>query len=200
MVEKPVTLSIKSKIILVSLFLSLATLFTISMLSYVTADSLIEQRVHSQLASESSGRGSAISLLIDSRIQQVELLAANTDIREIVSAIASRTPGDIGMGAYQTQFDSDIQEFRRVAGDSLVLYDVTLVGRDGKVLISSNETSDAGAVYPYTDRFSRGIRGESFLEFAPVDGIRRAVVTVPLNSESAQDGFSGIMVATMGTE
>ncbi|HEX2014393.1 MAG TPA: hypothetical protein VLA68_04115, partial [Nitrososphaera sp.] len=146
MVEKPVSLTIKSKIILVSLFLSLATLFTISMLSFITADSLIEERVYSQLASESSGRGAAISLLMDSIIQQVELLATNEPIRDIVVNLSAGTPTGPEMEAYQALFNSEVHEFRAVSSDSLILHDATIIGADGTVLISSNITEIAGAL------------------------------------------------------
>ncbi|HKX82477.1 MAG TPA: HAMP domain-containing protein, partial [Nitrososphaera sp.] len=198
MVEKPVSLTIKSKIILVSLFLSLATLFTISMLSFITADSLIEERVYSQLASESSGRGAAISLLMDSIIQQVELLATNEPIRDIVVNLSAGTPTGPEMEAYQALFNSEVQEFRAVSSDSLILHDATIIGVDGTVLISSNTTEMAGAL---SDRIERGGSGESYLEFAQIGGNRRAIVTGPLDvARSESDGVSGaVLIATMDT-
>ncbi|MEO9320105.1 MAG: ATP-binding protein [Nitrososphaera sp.] len=155
MVEKPVSLTIKSKIIILSMFLSLTTLFAVSMLSYITSDSLLRQRVSDQLTSESTGRGAAVSSLMDSRTLQIRVLATNDAIQQVVSHFAADQPSTISASAledYKRQFRSEIDSFRDVAGNSIGLQDVAVYGRDGKLLastdsfISNSTASNATAV------------------------------------------------------
>ncbi|HZT36172.1 MAG TPA: hypothetical protein VFA15_09645, partial [Nitrososphaera sp.] len=137
MVEKPVSLTIKSKIIILSLFLSLTTLFAVSMLSFITADSLLKQRVSDQLVSESTGRGAAISSLMESRVLQIRLLAANDVVQQVVAGIAS---GPNETSAVR-QFNTELNSFRAVAGNSMGLEDVAVYGNDGRLLVSSSANS-----------------------------------------------------------
>src|SRR5919199_4668549 len=99
MVEKPVSLGIKSKITLVGLFLSLGTLFSVSLLSFIAADNILKDRIQSQLVSESTGRGTSIRALIDTRVQQIALLAANPRIEDIVSQVTMTASGSIHNGS-----------------------------------------------------------------------------------------------------
>lgn len=57
--QEPAFMSIKSKVIFVSLFLSISTIFAVSVISFISADNLLRERVSDQLVSESTGRGAA---------------------------------------------------------------------------------------------------------------------------------------------
>lgn len=203
MVNRPASLSIKSKIIIVSLFLSLTTLFAISMLSYVTADRLIEDRVHSQLASESSGRGTAISLLRDSRIHQIELFASNQQVQDVIARVLLASPAQGELEAFQQEFSSEVQKFRAVSEDSFELRDVTLARPDGTILIASDILNVSGTRQgQITEWTARAGGGASFLEFAPVEGVRSAVVGVPLDLQDAAAAgeIDVIMIAAVDVE
>lgn len=70
-----------------SLLISLAALITVSLISFIAANNLLKERVEDQLISESTGRGAAVRSLIETRIQQVNLLGTNDIIRNIVSQL-----------------------------------------------------------------------------------------------------------------
>lgn len=177
--QKPVFLSIKSKIIFVSLFLALTTLFSVSLLSYISADNLLRERVSDQLISESTGRGAAIRSLIDTRIEQTRLMLTNSAVQQAVERISEGpAPTEEEMSGYRSEFQAELESFRRVVGSSVGLENVKIVGAAGTVLLSS-DPEEEGLDLSQDPRFVRGI-SESFLEFDMIGGERKAVVAVPV--------------------
>jgi PAS domain S-box-containing protein len=172
-------LSIKSKIIFVSLFLALTTLFAVSLISYISADNLLRERVSDQLVSESTGRGAAIRSLIDTRIEQTRLMLTNSVVQLAVEDInIGPPPTEEEMLQYREEFQTELESIRRVVGSSVGLENVKVVGSTGAVLLSS-DPEEEGLDLSQDRRFIRGIR-ESFLEFDMVNGERKAVVSVPI--------------------
>lgn len=214
MVEKPISLGIKSKITLVGLFLSLGTLFSVSLLSFIAADNILKDRIQSQLVSESTGRGASIRALIDTRVQQIALLATNNRIDDIVSQIIMNPASMNGSGNndYNDQFNKEFKSFQEVAGNSMGLESIQVVGKDGKVLLSSNSTvyqqqrnnkNNNGIYMADAEQLQRGLK-ESFLEFDQQNGQRKAIVMVPIKSSFAAtaDGnrpVVAVMVASTST-
>lgn len=211
MVEKPISLGIKSKITLVGLFLSLGTLFSVSLLSFIAADNILKDRIQSQLVSESTGRGTSIRALIDTRVQQIALLATNPRIDEIVSHLVKASGSVNGTdNNYDTQFNQELKSFQQVAGKSMGLESVQVVGKNGKVLLSSNSTvtdrqqgnnNNNNAYVVSADQVQHGLK-ESFLEFDQQNGQRRAIVMVPIRNTSNAGNPSStlaVMVATTNT-
>ncbi len=213
MVEKPISLGIKSKITLVGLFLSLGTLFSVSLLSFIAADNILKDRIQSQLVSESTGRGASIRALIDTRVQQIALLATNNRIDDIVSQIIMNPASMNGSGNndYNDQFNKEFKSFQEVAGNSMGLESIQVVGKDGKVLLSSNSTvyqqqtnnKNNNGIYIAAEQLQRGLK-ESFLEFDQQNGQRKAIVMVPIKSSFAAtaDGnrpMVAVMVASTST-
>jgi PAS domain S-box-containing protein len=197
--QKPVFLSIKSKIIFVSLFLSITTLFAVSIISFISADNLLRERVSDQLISESTGRGAAIRSLADTRIEQIRLMFTNSVIQNAVEGLSAGTPTSEQMAKYRQGFQVELESFRQVVGTSVGLENVKVLGKDGKVLLSS-DGSEEGRDLSGDARFQRGI-SKSILEFDEVGGARRTVVAVPIY-RYGQIGTSepiGAMIATMDT-
>ena len=196
--QKPVFLSIKSKIIFVSLFLALTTLFSVSLISYISADSLLRERVSDQLVSESTGRGAAIRTLIDTRIEQTRLMLTNSAVQQAVEDINSGTPlSEEEMSQYREDFQTELESVGRVIGSSAGLENVRVIGSAGTVVLSS-EPDEEGLDMSQDPRFSRGIR-ESFLEFDEVNGQRKAIVAAPVFRYGQVDASEpiGVTIATM---
>jgi len=218
MVEKPLSLGIKSKITLVGLFLSLGTLFSVSLLSFIAADNILKDRIQAQLVSESTGRGASLRALIDSRVQQIALLATNNRIVEIVSQITIASPsGSVNDNTssnsgdyYNNLFKDELVSFQQVVGDSMGLESVQVVGKDGKVLLSSahqaavdqQQGNNTNIYAVNAEQLQRGLK-ESFLEFDQLHGQRKAIVVVPIkDTRNGSDSPSqplAIMVATTNT-
>lgn len=196
--QKPVFLSIKSKIIFVSLFLSLTTLFSVSLISYISADNLLRERVSDQLISESTGRGAAVRSLVDTRIEQTKLMLTNSAIQQAVDDINSGpAPTEEEMARNRAEFQSELESFRRVVGVSMGLENVKVVGSAGTVLLSS-DAAEEGLDLSHDDRFLRAM-DEGFLEFDSVGGQRKIVVAVPVfrYGEVGESEPIGVTIATM---
>lgn len=196
MAQKPVFLSIKSKIIFVSLFLSITTLFSVSIISFISADNLLRERVSDQLVSESTGRGAAIRSLVDTRIEQVRLIFTNSLIQAAIERLNEGSPSEEKLAAYRAVFQAELESFRQVAGTSVGLENVRVVGTDGRVLLSS-DPSEEGLDVSGDGRFLRGME-EGFLEFGLVGGERKAIVAVPVFRPGTTEPV-GTAVATMDT-
>ena len=190
--QKPVFLSIKSKIIFVSLFLAITTLFAVSIISFISADNLLRGRVSDQLVSESTGRGAAVRSLIDTRIEQVRLMFTKGVIQNAVQDLAGGAEQQ--KAAYRQDFQSEIESFRQVVGSSAGLENVEIIGRDGKVLLSSNP-SDEGASMSNNRLFQRAMTA-SALEFQMVSGQRKAIVAAPIYGHADPEPI-GVVTATM---
>ncbi|MGI0006077.1 MAG: cache domain-containing protein, partial [Nitrososphaera sp.] len=196
--QEPVFTSIKSKVIFVSLFLSITTIFAVSVISFISADNLLRERVSDQLVSESTGRGAAVRSLVDNRIEQVQLMFTNSAIQGAVEELNQGEPTEEQMSAYRERFQAELESFRQVVGASAGLENVKVLGKGGTVLLSS-DPSEEGDDYSADGRFRRGF-GEGLLEFDLVDGRRSTVVAVPLYGQSGQQQEPiGAVVATMDT-
>jgi PAS domain S-box-containing protein len=202
LVRTPLLKSINSKIIVVSLILSLTALITFSVISFIAADNLLEERIKDQLLGESTGRGEAIRSLIDTRIQQIRFLATNNVILNLVSQLSQRHTNIAGKGIenIHTEFQNEIESFQKVLGSSATLENVKVISADGKVLLST-DPAEKGKDYSYSQKFKRGSI-EPFLDFDLVNNKRVVVVTVPIienTNDKTSSPHIGVVMATMDT-
>ncbi|HVX01736.1 MAG TPA: hypothetical protein VHA09_01135, partial [Nitrososphaera sp.] len=148
--HQPVFLSIRSKITFVSLFLSITTLFAVALISFISADNQLRERVSDQLISESTGRGAAMRSLIDTRIEQIRLMFTNSALQNAIEEIdnnnsntgPTETISAQQMQAYRADFAAGIESFRQVVGASAGLENVKVIGTDGHVLFSSDRSEE----------------------------------------------------------
>ncbi|HEU4984061.1 MAG TPA: hypothetical protein VFT58_00360, partial [Nitrososphaera sp.] len=116
--HQPVFLSIRSKITFISLFLSITTLFAVALISFISADNQLRERVSDQLISESTGRGAAIRSLVDTRIEQIRLMFTNSVLQQAIEELNQNgsSISDQRMQAYRNDFTAGIESFRQVVG------------------------------------------------------------------------------------
>jgi PAS domain S-box-containing protein len=196
---KSILLSINSKIIALSLILSLAALIIVSIMSFIAANNLLKERVEDQLISESTGRGGAIRSLIETRIQQIRLLGTNGIIQNIIFQLYQNKTADSNtvLPIYQKDFQTEIESFQKVLGKSAILENVKVIGVNGRVLIST-DPSDIGKNYSDHLELRRGVT-EPFVYFDLKDNERKTIVTVPVlridNNKTSNP--IGVIVATM---
>ena len=197
--------SINSKIIALSLLLSLGTLITVSSISFIAADNLLKERVEDQLISESTGRGTAIRSLMETRIQQIRLLGINDMIGDIVSRLQqNNTSNNIRNQAdYQGNFENEIKSFQKILGGSANVENVKIVGTDGKILLST-DPSENGRDFSGLNE-SRGGSVGPYVHFDLIDNKIKTIVTAPVLQMSGNNKTSthppiGVIVATMDTK
>jgi PAS domain S-box-containing protein len=196
---KSIFLSINSKIIALSLILSLAALITVSIMSFIAANNLLKERVKDQLISESTGRGSAIRSLIETRIQQIRLLATNEIIQNIVLQPYQNKTIDKDLQIYQKDFQREIESFQKVLGKSAILENVKVIGGNGKVLIST-DPSEIGKNYSDDLELRRAL-AEPVVYFDLENNERKTIVTVPISRSGYNEASTpvGVIIATMDT-
>jgi PAS domain S-box-containing protein len=194
--------SINSKIVALSLLISLAALITISLISFIAAHNLLKERVEDQLISESTGRGAAVRSLIETRIQQVNLLGTNDIIQNIVSQLyQNKTVGSSrDIVIYENNFQKEVESFQQVLGKSAILENVKVIRIDGKVLMST-DPSEKGRNYSDNFKFKRGLAGP-FVYFDFNNNKRETIVTVPIVGSSNNEASIpiGVIIATMDTD
>lgn len=199
---KSLLLSINSKIIALSLILSLAALITVSIMSFIAANNLLKERVEDQLISESTGRGAAIRSLIETRIQQIHLLSTSPIIQNIISQLYQNKTidsGDKDLQVYQKDFQQTIESFQKVLGKSAILENVKVVGVNGKVLMSTDPL-EIGKNYSDSLELRRRLT-EPFVYFDLNNNERKTIVTVPLSEVGDNEASTrvGVLIATMDT-
>lgn len=177
--KKRFVVSINSKIIALSLLLSLGTLIIITYLSFTTADRLLRERGEDQLLSEATGRGAAIRSLISLRIEEVRFLAENNITQELILDADA---------ADRESFLAEINLFMSALGESEV-ENIKLVNNNG-LIVFSTESSEEGEIYPLVNKYERAV-----LTFAPINGERRAIVIIPILDNRARIGS---LVTTLG--
>lgn len=194
--------SINSKIVALSLLISLAALITVSLISFIAAHNLLKERVEDQLISESTGRGAAVRSLIETRIQQVNLLGTNDIIQNIVSQLyQNKTVGSSrDIVIYENNFQKEIESFQQVLGKSAILENVKVIRIDGKVLMST-DPSENGRNYSDSFKIKRGLAGP-FVYFDFNNNKRETIVTVPIVGSSNNEASTpiGAIIATMDTD
>jgi len=137
-------LSINVKIILI-LGATTIAIFTIgTIVGFETSDSLLKDRMENQLISESTSRGNAIKNLINTRLQLVEILSKNNIIINLASEIQEKSDSQ-DMQIYPESskeiFLGEIKRFQDTFQSSLGLVQLYIVGNDGNVLYSLNESN-----------------------------------------------------------
>jgi PAS domain S-box-containing protein len=181
------------------LILSLAALITVSIMSFIAANNLLKERVKDQLISESTGRGSAIRSLIETRIQQIRLLATNEIIQNIVLQPYQNKTIDKDLQIYQKDFQREIESFQKVLGKSAILENVKVIGGNGKVLIST-DPSEFGKNYSDDLELRRAL-AEPVVYFDLENNERKTIVTVPISRSGYNEASTpvGVIIATMDT-
>ena len=197
---KSILFSINSKIIALSLLLSLAALITVSIISFIAANNLLKERVEDQLISESTGRGTSIRSLIEARIQQVRLLGTNGIIHNIVSQLYQNETinNQNDLQIYEKIFQKEIESFQKVLGKSAILENVKVIGVNGKVLISTNPSENGKN---YSDNLELGSKlYEPSFYFELRNNERKTIITAPMfgtGSSETSSNLVGLIIATM---
>ncbi|RMF28937.1 MAG: sensor histidine kinase [Candidatus Nitrosothermus koennekii] len=181
--KKGFTISINSKIIALSLLLSLGTLIIITSLSFSTANELLRKRAEDQLLSEATGRGAAIRSLITLRIEQIRFLGEDEVIKDILKDLHNNQ-----MDNPRSLFLAEVEPFINILGASLEIDNIKLLDNNANILLSTDPVEEG-------KRFTIDKVEKAFLTFAPVNGERKAIVAVPV----LDDGRSiGSVIATLG--
>lgn len=155
--------SLKNKITALALLVALVSITAVGSISYVSGKAALEKQIKDSLLSIAESKEQAIILLLKLRLEEIEILAANEILQDIMGAwnkIEMGEPADrLALEKNTNSFiEIELPEYSQVAPS---FYDYTFIGKTGKVYFSMNE-SLIGKNLVEEDRFKKGIK-EKFL-------------------------------------
>ncbi len=194
------SLSLDKKLIFLVMIVSVFALTTTSFLSFNYAEEILKERVSNQLLSESTIRGNSIENLFDARIKNLQNLATDPIIQNLVGELNQRklnTGYDARIEEKRSQFLISIQTFQESVGYSISVEDIKIIGKKGTAFFSLDRLKDND--FSQDPRFIKGMR-ESFVGFEPVENFdKKLIVTIPIfavdNGKNSEP--IGVIISTM---
>jgi len=192
--------SLDKKLILLVMIVSIFALTSTSFLSFNYAEEILKQRVNNQLLSESTTRGNSIENLFDTRIKDLQNLATDPIIQNLVGELNQmklNTGYDARIEEKRSQFLNSVQTFQESVGYSIGVEDIKIIGKIGTAFFSLDRLTDND--FSQDPRFIKGMR-ESFVGFEPVENFgKKMVVAIPIFSSVEQKSSEpiGVIISTM---
>ena len=187
--------SISTKLIVLMLAISIASIVVTTGLAYNFTDTIIKNNIKESLKDESETRGHTISSIIESRISKLQSFSQNDIIKNAFNALI---PGidDVSfhnileehLPLIQTEFNSfQLNEFE--AG----LRDLQIINMRGKPIFSLNEKID-----PITYIKGNFKVSKPTVEFVQGEDKTRLIkISLPIYSENGNQ--HGVLIASMGS-
>jgi len=175
-----------------------------SFLSFNSAEKILRENTQDLLIGEASIRGNAVIDLLKSRTNDVEILAKNQQLIDLVQEMnQSHDDGQqiLSFNDKREQFLKIINEYQKDVGYSIDLEDVKIVGSDGTIFfslvnISSNNASDLDMGIP------DNVQGSEIRFESKNNPVKKLVIVYPLISDEntiADKNTDGILLAVMRT-
>ena len=196
------SLSLDKKLIFLVMIVSIFVLTITSFLSFNYAEEILIQRVSNQLISESTIRGNSIENLFDTRIKDLQNLATDPLIQNLVDKLNQMKLNngyDARIEENRNQFLISVQTFQESVGYSIGVEDVKIIGKKGTAFFSFDRLKDND--FSQDPRFIKGMR-ESFVGFEPVENFgKKMVVAIPIFSSVVQKSSEpiGVIISTMSS-
>jgi signal transduction histidine kinase len=176
---------------------TVAVLFTMAtVVGFQTTDTLLKSSMQNQLTSESTSRGNAITNLIITRIQLIDLFSSNNSIKNLITDINEKSDNLSEQQALESRqeiFFEEVTKFQSTFHPSLGLVELKIIGNNGTVLYSYNESNTD---FLQSDMFPRDLSESSFEFIRNNDGKRQMIVSAPVvETKGDGDYVMGIIVA-----
>ena len=182
------------------MIVSIISLSITGFLSFNYADEILKQKTGNQLIGESTARGETLQLLLESRIDQNNILANDPMIQILISEMNKfpqdelKTVKEIKRKDYLIQ----VQAFQELIGFSVGLEDVKIIGKSGNVFFSlggvKNENFDGNEL------FQKGLQN-SFIDFEPSESNKKMIVVSQVFAKDSKVGDKpiGVIISKMRT-
>jgi class 3 adenylate cyclase len=192
--------ALDKKLILLVMSVSIIALSITAFLSFNYAEQILKERTGEQLFGESTIRGDTIRLLIDSRIEQNQIIATDPMIQILVSEL-NQTPEEElkdSIEGKRRDFLTQIQAFQTLIGFSIGFEDVKIIGKDGDIFFSLGRIEKGN--FLNDPLFQKGLQS-SFVDFEPFQNSKKMIVVSPIFSEDSKIGDEaiGVVVSRMRT-
>ncbi|MEM3063745.1 MAG: adenylate/guanylate cyclase domain-containing protein [Candidatus Nitrosotenuis sp.] len=198
--KKPIPVTLAKKLVTLVMLVSLVGIGVTVFFSFHYANLIIEQRVMDQLTSQSSVRGDSLRNLLSSKIQQIQVIATDPMIRNLIKefdVIEDDAAFAAKISERRIAFLIEIQAFEATIGGLNDLENVEIVNAEGKRLFSLLNTKDKKEFL--TDPvFVKGLH-ESFAQIVQgKDGKRKLILATPIY-DNPKDAPIGVAIVTSDT-
>ena len=195
-----ISFNLSKKLIFLVLIVSVIVLSITGFLSFNYADQILKDRAGDQLIGESTVRGETLRLLLESRIEQNNILASDPMIQLLISQMNDVPENEFKEIKENNRRDFliQIQAFQELIGFSIGFEDVKIIGNNGKVFFSL--VGDPNKDFLENSFFQRGLK-ESFIEFEPTESGKKMVVVSPVYANESKKGDDpiGVIISRMRT-
>lgn len=189
----PFTKSLNAKLITLFIVISVVSIITTGALSLKAAEDALRERIDAQLQNEAKYRASLIENLWSLRVEQVQLLASNQQVKNILK----ESNKQIGQEVINTQ---DLEKTIPPSTEDSNFYDLKIVDKDGKI-VSATNSSLIGKDLSQNTNFLRGVREASYsIERDDKTGKAVMVVTVPVFDDTEHSQEIGVIQVTRGVD
>ena len=195
-----ISFAIDKKLIILVMIVSIIALSITAFLSFNYAEQILKERTGEQLFGESSIRGDTIRLLLDSRIEQNQIISTDPMIQILVNEL-NQTPEEQiedKIEEKRRDFLTQIQAFQTLIGFSIGFEDVKIIGKNGDVFFSLGRIEKNNFISD--PLFERGLKS-SFVEFEPFQNNKKMIVVSPIFAEDSKFGDEaiGVVISRMRT-
>lgn len=197
-----ISLGIDKKLIFLVMIVAGIALSITSFLSFNYADQILRERTGDQLISESVTRGNAIRFLLQTRMDQNQIISTDPMIQLLVDELNHASKSEIQTLSTEKRRDflTQIQAFQALVGFSIGFEDVKIIGINGDVYFSLGKITTEN--FSNDPLFRKGLKG-SFVDFEPAvkEGKKLLVVSPIYQKNSKKDSDPiGVIISKMRTE
>jgi len=169
-------------------------------LSFNYADQILKERTGNQLIGESTVRGETLRSLLESRIEQNNIIANDPMIQLLISemnGLPEKHLKDI-KDVNRKDFLIQVQAFQELMGFSIGFEDVKIIGKNGHVFFSLGGVKDENFIE--NKFFQKGLQ-KAFVEFESADSGKKMIVVSPVFADDSKKGDEpiGVIISRMRT-
>ena len=197
-----ISLTLDKKLVTLAIFVAVIGIGVTIALSFHYSNIILEERIMDQLLSESTIRGDSIKSLFNSRLQQIQVIATDPMIRNLINDLNLVEDDSLHskrIAEKRIDFLIQIQAFETTIGGSNELENVEIIGKDGKELFSlindkskKNFRTDQNFVKNTMHPFVEIMHGN--------DGKRKLVSVTPIFDKLISNEPIGIAIVTANTQ
>lgn len=198
--KKPIPVNLDKKLVTLVMSVSLIGIGLTTVLSFHYSNIILEERVVNQLQSESTIRAESIKSLLDSKVQQIQVIATDPMIRgltEEFNMVNDPVVFNAKISERRIDFLIQVQAYEPSIGGSNDLENVQIVNKDGKLLFALINAKNKKN-FESDQTFQRGMVGSYTLITTDSNGNRELVVATPIQNKEKET--IGTVIVTMNMQ
>ena len=197
----PIPVTLDKKLVSLVMMVSLIGIAVTIFFSFHYGNIIIEERVIDQLTSQSAIRSDSIQSLLNSKIQQIQVISADPMIRNLINEfnlVEDKSSFATKITERRIDFLIEIQAFEATIGGLNDLENVEIVNKDGKRLFSLLNIADKNFLDDPV--FIKGTKEPSVQITPGKDNKRKLILATPIFSNPKDQESIGVAIVTASTQ